>query len=191
LSNLVLGDTQVGEWGAHAIPGSGSDARPEAARDVGGVGPGRHGDEPVGAGERAHRAGQRVLAEVALTSSSGTAGETAVTASTLCAPSARAAATTTRLESRIPLVGVGTREAYLAIRADDQLENRFEPFRLPLWQPDPEACAQLFEQERAYLFGAGSPANTCPPPPSWAESICGEGVSASQRVQPVTATGRR
>ncbi len=26
---------------------------------------------------------------------------------------------------RIPLVGVGTREAYLAIRSDDQLENRF------------------------------------------------------------------
>jgi hypothetical protein len=29
-------------------------------------------------------------------------------------------------ELRIPLVGVGTREAYLAIRSDDQLENRFE-----------------------------------------------------------------
>jgi Bacterial TniB protein len=35
---------------------------------------------------------------------------------------------------RIPLVGVGTREAYLAIRSDDQLENRFEPFVLPRWQ---------------------------------------------------------
>lgn len=34
-------------------------------------------------------------------------------------------------ELRIPLVGVGTREAYLAIRSDDQLENRFEPFALP------------------------------------------------------------
>ena len=32
---------------------------------------------------------------------------------------------------RIPLVGVGTREAYLAIRSDDQLENRFEPLTLP------------------------------------------------------------
>ncbi|WP_159187475.1 TniB family NTP-binding protein, partial [Escherichia coli] len=30
-------------------------------------------------------------------------------------------------ELRIPLVGVGTRDAYLAIRSDDQLENRFEP----------------------------------------------------------------
>lgn len=37
-------------------------------------------------------------------------------------------------ELRIPLVGVGTREAYLAIRSDDQLENRFEPFILPVWE---------------------------------------------------------
>ncbi len=34
-------------------------------------------------------------------------------------------------ELRIPLVGVGTRDAYLAIRSDDQLENRFEPMMLP------------------------------------------------------------
>lgn len=37
-------------------------------------------------------------------------------------------------ELHIPLVGVGTREAYLAVRSDDQLENRFEPFVLPLWE---------------------------------------------------------
>lgn len=37
-------------------------------------------------------------------------------------------------ELRIPLVGVGTREAYLAVRSDDQLENRFEPFVLPVWE---------------------------------------------------------
>ncbi|ALV47966.1 transposase (plasmid) [Arthrobacter alpinus] len=36
-------------------------------------------------------------------------------------------------ELRIPIVGVGTREAYLAVRSDDQLENRFEPVVLPLW----------------------------------------------------------
>lgn len=36
-------------------------------------------------------------------------------------------------ELRIPIVGVGTREAYLAVRSDDQLENRFEPVALPLW----------------------------------------------------------
>jgi type II secretory pathway predicted ATPase ExeA len=40
---------------------------------------------------------------------------------------------------RIPLVGVGTQEAYLAIRSDEQLENRFEPFTLPIWQPDDAA----------------------------------------------------
>jgi type II secretory pathway predicted ATPase ExeA len=44
---------------------------------------------------------------------------------------------------RIPLVGVGTREAYLAIRSDDQLENRFAPFVLPRWEPDQEACSLL------------------------------------------------
>jgi hypothetical protein len=37
-------------------------------------------------------------------------------------------------ELRIPLVGLGTKEAYLAVRSDDQLENRFEPMVLPLWQ---------------------------------------------------------
>lgn len=46
-------------------------------------------------------------------------------------------------ELRIPLVGVGTREAYLAIRADEQLENRFAPLTLPRWEPDQEACSLL------------------------------------------------
>ena len=46
-------------------------------------------------------------------------------------------------ELRIPLVGVGTREAYLAIRSDDQLENRFAPFTLPRWEAGPEACSLL------------------------------------------------
>ncbi|WP_088945855.1 TniB family NTP-binding protein [Rhodococcus sp. 1168] len=36
-------------------------------------------------------------------------------------------------ELRIPLVGVGTRDAYLAIRTDPQLENRFHPMTLPTW----------------------------------------------------------
>nr|WP_281286932.1 TniB family NTP-binding protein [Nonomuraea turkmeniaca] len=44
---------------------------------------------------------------------------------------------------KIPLVGVGTRDAYLAIRSDDQLENRFAPFVLPRWQPDQEANTLL------------------------------------------------
>ena len=46
-------------------------------------------------------------------------------------------------ELRIPLVGVGIRDAYLAIRTDDQLENRFAPITLPRWNPDGEACALL------------------------------------------------
>lgn len=41
-------------------------------------------------------------------------------------------------ELRIPLVGIGTKEAYLAIRTDDQLENRFEPMVLPIWQEGQE-----------------------------------------------------
>jgi hypothetical protein len=41
-------------------------------------------------------------------------------------------------EMQVPIVGVGIRDAYLAIRSDDQLENRFEPFILPLWENDSE-----------------------------------------------------
>lgn len=46
-------------------------------------------------------------------------------------------------ELRIPLVGVGTREAYLAIRSDDQLENRFEPVTLPLWEANADLSSLL------------------------------------------------
>jgi hypothetical protein len=46
-------------------------------------------------------------------------------------------------ELRIPLVGAGTRESYLAIRADDQLENRFAPFTLPRWEAGDDACSLL------------------------------------------------
>lgn len=41
-------------------------------------------------------------------------------------------------ELRIPLTCVGTRDAYFAIRSDPQLENRFEPFLLPVWQSGEE-----------------------------------------------------
>ncbi|HGU7323924.1 TPA: TniB family NTP-binding protein [Legionella pneumophila] len=37
-------------------------------------------------------------------------------------------------ELRIPIVCLGIREAYLAIRSDDQLENRFHPLLLPRWE---------------------------------------------------------
>ena len=44
---------------------------------------------------------------------------------------------------KIPIVCVGTKEAYFAIRSDDQLENRFEPFTLPLWKNDHELASLL------------------------------------------------
>jgi len=44
---------------------------------------------------------------------------------------------------RIPIVGAGTHEAYLAIRTDAQLENRFEPIILPLWEPGTEAATLM------------------------------------------------
>lgn len=47
-------------------------------------------------------------------------------------------------QMRVPLVGIGTRDAYLAVRSDDQLENRFQPLVLPRWEPDdPDTLALL------------------------------------------------
>lgn len=63
-------------------------------------------------------------------------------------------------ELRIPLVGVGTREAYLAIRSDDQLENRFEPLTLPQWKPDGEACTLLASFAAAFPLRRPSPIAT-------------------------------
>ena len=53
-------------------------------------------------------------------------------------------------ELKIALVCVGTRDAYLAIRNDAQLENRFEPFVLPLWE-DGEQYASLLASFEAVL----------------------------------------
>jgi hypothetical protein len=39
---------------------------------------------------------------------------------------------------KIPIVCVGIKDAYLAIRSDPQLENRFEPFLLPVWKAGQE-----------------------------------------------------
>ncbi len=44
---------------------------------------------------------------------------------------------------KIALVCVGTQDAYLAIRNDAQLENRFEPFALPRWKDDDEYASLL------------------------------------------------
>jgi type II secretory pathway predicted ATPase ExeA len=60
-------------------------------------------------------------------------------------------------ELRIPLVGVGTREAYLAIRSDAQLENRFQPFTLPLWTPDEQACSLRASFATSYPLRRPSP----------------------------------
>ena len=44
---------------------------------------------------------------------------------------------------RIPVIGVGTEDAYRAIRIDDQLENRFKPFILPRWKDGDELMSLL------------------------------------------------
>lgn len=44
---------------------------------------------------------------------------------------------------RIPIIGVGTEDAYRAVRADDQLENRFKPLILPRWRDDNELFSLL------------------------------------------------
>ena len=65
-------------------------------------------------------------------------------------------------ELRIPIACFGTREAYLAIRSDDQLENRFEPFLLPVWEDGPEFGRLLASFEAVLPLcepsGLGAPA---------------------------------
>lgn len=65
-------------------------------------------------------------------------------------------------ELRIPLACLGMREAYLAIRSDDQLENRFEPFLLPSWEDGPEFGRLLASFEAVLPLrepsGLGTPA---------------------------------
>ncbi|WP_288782478.1 TniB family NTP-binding protein [uncultured Kocuria sp.] len=63
-------------------------------------------------------------------------------------------------ELRIPLVGVGTREAYLAVRSDDQLENRFEPFVLPTWEAGEEARSLLASFAAAFPLRTRSAIDT-------------------------------
>lgn len=58
------------------------------------------------------------------------------------------------------MVGVGTHEAYLAIRSDDQMENRFEPLPLPRWQPDAEACSLLASFATSFPLRRPSPIAT-------------------------------
>jgi hypothetical protein len=60
-------------------------------------------------------------------------------------------------ELRIPLVGVGIRDAYLAIRADAQLENRFAPLTLPRWEPDADTCSLLASFAASFPLRRRSP----------------------------------
>jgi len=60
-------------------------------------------------------------------------------------------------ELQIPIVGVGTRDAFNAIHSDPQLANRFEPAILPRWQDDDELLRLLssFEQALPLLHSSG------------------------------------
>lgn len=51
-------------------------------------------------------------------------------------------------ELQIPIVGVGTHDAFAALQTDPQLSNRFEPMLLPRWSPGTESRRLLasFEQ---------------------------------------------
>lgn len=44
---------------------------------------------------------------------------------------------------RIPVIGAGIQDAHVAIRTDPQLENRFEPIALPLWEADVETATLI------------------------------------------------
>lgn len=51
-------------------------------------------------------------------------------------------------ELQIPIVGVGTQDAFNAIRTDPQLSNRFEAALLPRWQMNDEFLRLLMSFER-------------------------------------------
>lgn len=51
-------------------------------------------------------------------------------------------------ELEVPIVGVGTRDAFRAIQTDPQLSNRFEPMTLPRWAYDEEFLSLLATFEK-------------------------------------------
>lgn len=73
-------------------------------------------------------------------------------------------------ELRIPLICLGTREAYLALRTDAQLENRFQPFVLPLWKtaPNSHACSQASRRCCLYASRQGLARRNCA---SWSYTV--------------------
>ncbi len=88
-------------------------------------------------------------------------------------------------ELQIPLVGVGTAEALRAIRSDDQLANRFEPFALPLWI-DGDAYLRLLSTLEAVL-PLRRPSDLAEPPMaakilSASEGVLGEIIATVTRA---------
>lgn len=51
-------------------------------------------------------------------------------------------------ELEIPIIGVGTKDAFRAIQTDPQLSNRFEPAALPRWELDENFLRLLMSFER-------------------------------------------
>lgn len=51
-------------------------------------------------------------------------------------------------ELQVPIVGVGTKEAFRALQTDMQLSNRFEPAHLPRWKFDDDFRRLLISFER-------------------------------------------
>ena len=48
----------------------------------------------------------------------------------------------------VPIVGVGTQEAFIAMQSDEQLQNRFKPVILPKWEYNNEFAKLLMSFER-------------------------------------------
>lgn len=59
-------------------------------------------------------------------------------------------------ELEIPIVGVGTRDAYRAIQTDPQLANRFKPAVLPRWEMDQNFVRLLMSFESMLPLKAAS-----------------------------------
>lgn len=88
-------------------------------------------------------------------------------------------------ELLIPLVAVGTTEAFRAIQSDDQLANRFEPVTLPPWRNGQEYKQLLRSLEAVLPLRAASnlsEANLAARILSTAEGILGEVVSLVSRA---------
>lgn len=51
-------------------------------------------------------------------------------------------------ELQVPIVGIGTKDAFRALQTDAQLSNRFEPAVLPRWEFDKEFLSLLTSFER-------------------------------------------